>query len=366
MSRRSCMPEQRRCYTGAARRELRQRRSRRRRRAVATSGRTLRQKDWQALRSEAFLAGERPAPSGPTEGASGRRLSGAANLSGKADSEGKSPARPCRVGHERALGACHVRRSFAPRCKTPLHALHLELGAKMVPFAGYDMPVAYPAGILAEHRHCRDVGGAVRRLAHGPAAPDRRRCGARRSRRWCRWTSSTSACASSATRFFTNAQRRHPRRPDDHAARRPTCSWSSTRPARRPTRATSCTNIGHRCTDRADARARAARAAGPDGSAGAGRALNADVAQAHVHDRRVGRAGRRRLLRHALGLHRRRRLRDLGAGRRMPRRWRAALLAEPEVKPAGLGARDTLAPRSRPVPVRPRHRRRRPRRSRPA
>ena len=38
---------------------------------------------------------------------------------------------------------------------TPLHALHLELGAKMVAFAGYDMPVSYPAGILAEHRHCR-------------------------------------------------------------------------------------------------------------------------------------------------------------------------------------------------------------------
>jgi aminomethyltransferase len=40
--------------------------------------------------------------------------------------------------------------------KTPLHALHLELGAKMVPFAGYDMAVSYPAGILKEHRHCRD------------------------------------------------------------------------------------------------------------------------------------------------------------------------------------------------------------------
>jgi aminomethyltransferase len=39
--------------------------------------------------------------------------------------------------------------------RTPLHALHLALGAKMVPFAGYDMPVSYPAGILAEHRHCR-------------------------------------------------------------------------------------------------------------------------------------------------------------------------------------------------------------------
>jgi aminomethyltransferase len=40
--------------------------------------------------------------------------------------------------------------------RTPLHALHLQLGAKMVAFAGYEMPVSYPAGIIAEHRHCRD------------------------------------------------------------------------------------------------------------------------------------------------------------------------------------------------------------------
>ena len=39
--------------------------------------------------------------------------------------------------------------------RTPLHGLHLELGAKMVPFAGYDMPVNYPGGIIAEHRQCR-------------------------------------------------------------------------------------------------------------------------------------------------------------------------------------------------------------------
>jgi aminomethyltransferase len=45
--------------------------------------------------------------------------------------------------------------SDAPLQHTPLHDLHLELGAKMVPFAGYAMPVSYPAGILAEHRHCR-------------------------------------------------------------------------------------------------------------------------------------------------------------------------------------------------------------------
>ena len=40
--------------------------------------------------------------------------------------------------------------------KTPLYALHLELGAKMVAFAGYDMPVNYPGGIIAEHRQCRE------------------------------------------------------------------------------------------------------------------------------------------------------------------------------------------------------------------
>ena len=39
---------------------------------------------------------------------------------------------------------------------TPLHTLHIELGAKMVPFAGYSMPVSYPDGILAEHRACRE------------------------------------------------------------------------------------------------------------------------------------------------------------------------------------------------------------------
>ena len=43
--------------------------------------------------------------------------------------------------------------------KTPLHALHIELGAKMVPFGGYDMPVQYASGILAEHKHTRTAAG---------------------------------------------------------------------------------------------------------------------------------------------------------------------------------------------------------------
>ena len=43
--------------------------------------------------------------------------------------------------------------------RTPLHALHVELGAKMVPFAGYAMPVQYPMGVMAEHLHTRAQAG---------------------------------------------------------------------------------------------------------------------------------------------------------------------------------------------------------------
>jgi aminomethyltransferase len=42
---------------------------------------------------------------------------------------------------------------------TPLHDLHVSLGGKMVPFAGYDMPVQYPAGVLKEHLQTRNAAG---------------------------------------------------------------------------------------------------------------------------------------------------------------------------------------------------------------
>src|ERR1700712_2371368 len=42
---------------------------------------------------------------------------------------------------------------------TPLHALHLARGARMVPFAGYEMPVQYPAGVMKEHLHTRAAAG---------------------------------------------------------------------------------------------------------------------------------------------------------------------------------------------------------------
>src|SRR5208282_6576526 len=43
--------------------------------------------------------------------------------------------------------------------RTPLHELHLALQGKMVPFAGYEMPVQYTAGILKEHLHTREKAG---------------------------------------------------------------------------------------------------------------------------------------------------------------------------------------------------------------
>src|SRR5260370_18422882 len=43
--------------------------------------------------------------------------------------------------------------------RTPLHDVHVSLGAKMVPFGGYEMPLSYPAGIAAEHRAVRERVG---------------------------------------------------------------------------------------------------------------------------------------------------------------------------------------------------------------
>ena len=63
----------------------------------------------------------------------------------------------------------------APR-RTPLHDLHVEQGGRMVDFAGWSLPVHYSAGILAEHRHCReaaalfDVSHMGQVLIHGPDA----------------------------------------------------------------------------------------------------------------------------------------------------------------------------------------------------
>lgn len=43
--------------------------------------------------------------------------------------------------------------------RTPLYPIHLEMGARMVPFAGYEMPVQYPLGVMKEHLHTRESAG---------------------------------------------------------------------------------------------------------------------------------------------------------------------------------------------------------------
>src|SRR6476659_5211332 len=47
----------------------------------------------------------------------------------------------------------------APLLKTPLHALHVARGGRMVAFAGYEMPVQFADGIIAEHNHVRTQAG---------------------------------------------------------------------------------------------------------------------------------------------------------------------------------------------------------------
>ena len=49
--------------------------------------------------------------------------------------------------------------SPTPLKRTPLHEIHVALGAKIVPFAGYEMPVQYPTGITAEHKAVRESCG---------------------------------------------------------------------------------------------------------------------------------------------------------------------------------------------------------------
>ncbi len=63
--------------------------------------------------------------------------------------------------------------------RTPLFNLHVALGARMAPFAGYDMPIQYPAGVLAEHLHVRagaglfDVSHMGQAILSGPKAAAR-------------------------------------------------------------------------------------------------------------------------------------------------------------------------------------------------
>src|SRR6516225_11222838 len=64
-----------------------------------------------------------------------------------------------RLGVRSVGGLVTLAAAAASLKRTPLHSLHLARGAKMVPFAGYEMPVQYPSGILNEHLHTRSRAG---------------------------------------------------------------------------------------------------------------------------------------------------------------------------------------------------------------
>ena len=52
-----------------------------------------------------------------------------------------------------------MEKNMSELLRTPLHELHVSNGGKMVPFAGYEMPVQYKDGVLKEHLHCRKKAG---------------------------------------------------------------------------------------------------------------------------------------------------------------------------------------------------------------
>ena len=93
----------------------------------------------------------------PTEGASRN----AVNLSGTTDSGGSPWLWPwiANAPWRMPLSDAQLIPSNTPLLQTPLQKLHRELGARMVPFAGYSMPVQYPAGVMAEHLHTRVAAG---------------------------------------------------------------------------------------------------------------------------------------------------------------------------------------------------------------
>ena len=217
----------------------------------------------------------------------------------------------------------------APLQKTPLHALHVARGARMVPFAGYDMPVQYADGIIAEHNHVRDRGRPVRRLAHGPGVPGRRRSrdGRARARDAGAGRHRRPRARPPALHPAARRQWRHPRRPDGDALGR---SGRGRRAV--PRRQRRHQGGGLRASCGAPARRRAAAARRPSRAgrrAGAGRAARGRAALPRggadaVHERDHDALRRHRLPHQPLRLHRRGRLRDFLQGDARARDRRAA------------------------------------------
>src|SRR5262245_16350930 len=78
---------------------------------------------------------------------------------GRSREPASRPEGPPRHPHGLIFPQSSFAMSEAALKRTPLHDAHVALGAKMVPFAGFEMPVSYPAGISAEHKAVRERVG---------------------------------------------------------------------------------------------------------------------------------------------------------------------------------------------------------------
>ena len=251
--------------------------------------------------------------------------------------------------------------------KTPLDALHVSLGARMVPFAGYAMPVQYP-GRHPEGAPAHPGGRRpLRRQPHGPDRAARRRSGD--------WRTPAAALerlvpvdvlglAEGRQRYalLHRRERRHPRRPDGRQPRRPPVPGGQRR-AQGATTSPTCRRGSGGALQRRAARPGAGRAAGAEGRGGAGdaacrtwRRCASWTCCAARHRRHAGRWCRAP----ATPARTASRSRSSPAA---PRPRRAA--ARHRRRRAGRARRPRLAPaRGRALPLGPRHRRRRRRRSR--
>ncbi len=122
-------------------------------------------------------------------------------------------------------GDADVRRLRIPTIEVPISkpprctALHLSLGAKMVPFAGYAMPVQYPAGVKDRAPAHPRQGRAVRRLPHGPGAADRGRMPRPTLEALVPGDLQALSPGAYALHDVHRPRRRHPRRSDRHQCR---------------------------------------------------------------------------------------------------------------------------------------------------
>ena len=209
-------------------------------------------------------------------------------------------------------------------------------------FAGYEMPVQYPAGIIAEHLHTRAKAGLfdVSHMGQMRLAGADPRGGA--WRRWCRATSAGSAPGRMRYTLLLNDAGGIL---DDlmvDAARRRAVRSSSTPRARTPISRICATHLGRA------RRGRAARSTAPCWRCRGRRAaavlarLAAGVERMPFMTAAQADARRRSLLRHPLGLYRRGRVRDFGAGVGRAARWPSGCWPSRRSTPIGLGARDTL------------------------